>query len=145
MPPHEDPATLLHPCFFRGPRWGPGFPPAGLPGADGSGRRKGKRWGKAARLCAEGSCRQQEAAPLLRAGGSSRASARHRQHGLSLSPAPWDEASVILIHPQGSKGGCVAGHVPQRAALPSCSSRWGSSASASRGTLSCGRRSRRDL
>lgn len=64
------------PCFFWGPRWGPGFPPAGLPGADGSGRRKGKRWGKAARLCAEVSYCWRDGAPLLRAGGSSRASAR---------------------------------------------------------------------
>lgn len=40
---------------------------------------------------------------------------------------------------------CQPGHVPQRDAPLSCSSHWGSSASASRGKPSCGQRSHRSL
>uniref|UniRef100_A0A8B9CWK1 Uncharacterized protein n=1 Tax=Anser brachyrhynchus TaxID=132585 RepID=A0A8B9CWK1_9AVES len=68
-----------------------------------------------------------------------------RQHGLSSFPAPRAEASVLPVPPCRFEGGCVADHVPQRAAPLSCSSRWGSSASASHGTWSCGQRSRQDL
>lgn len=45
----------------------------------------------------------------------------------------------------GATPGAGAGSVPQRAAPPSCSCRWGSSASASRGTPSSAQRSRQNL